>query len=388
MFKGTLKNMIEQLKTNALFKLNVVLIMFSSIFFCVCKSTEPTVPEEIDINIVVQKCKIYNNENSGLPDNSIKALAVDNQNNLWVGMFHNGVIRFDGGSCTMYNTQNSDLPSDEIRSLAVDCNNNVWIGTDNGLAKYDDHNWMIYDTTNSPLPYHVISSLAVDNDNILWIGCGHATAGGVLSFDGSNWKLYIPENSLLPCSIIQVIHVDEKNNKWIGTGIGVGASQGGGLVKIDNNGNWSVYTKQNSELLYNSVDALTTDLEGNLWIGYKAWLYLEYGYYHGGLQKFNGQNWTDYSPHPNGVYNPEAIVSNRVSEIVCDKYGYLWITTETEWKYPYNLSLFKNGVWNNLSDIAQDFPINPFIRDIKIDKNNDVWLATKLGVISINYSPK
>lgn len=373
-------NMIEKLKRKNLFKLNVVLTTFSSIFFGACNGTEPTIPEEVNINIFVQKCTIYDTENSGLPDNSIRALAVDNQNNLWVGTSYNGVIRFDGGSWTMYNTQNSDLPSDEIWCLAVDYNNNVWIGTRNGLAKFNGQNWTIYDTTNSLLPYHVISSLAVDKNNLLWIGCGHLTAGGVLTFDGNKWELYTKENSLLPSSIINIIHIDKKNNKWIATG--------NGLVKIDNGDNWSVYTAQNSKMPYYSVDAITSDLDGNIWVGQKAWVRLDYGYYHGALLKFDGNNWTDYRPHPNGIYNPEAIVSNRVSEIVCDKYGYLWIATETEWKFPYNLSLFKNGVWKNLSDIAQDFPINPFIRDIKIDKNNTVWLATQLGVISINYSPQ
>lgn len=363
--------------------------MFLLILCGSCNITEPINENKSNINIVVQKCKIYNNENSGLPDNSIRSLAFDNQNNLWVGSSNNGIAKFDGSNWTAYNTHNSSLPSNSIRCITVDYNNNVWIGTSNGLTKFDSQNWAVYDTTNSILPYHIISSLAVDKNNVLWIGCGHATKGGVLSFDGINWELYTPENSRLPCSIIHVIHVDEMNNKWIGTGVGIGDCQSGGLVKIDNNGNWSIYTKQDSELLYSSVDALTTDLEGNLWIGYKAWLYLEYGYYHGGLQKFDGNNWTDYSPHPDGKYDSIAIVSNRVSEIVCDKYGYLWIATETEWKFPYNLSLFKNGVWKNLSDIAENFPINPFINDIKIDKNNTLWVAgTQLGVISINYSIK
>ena len=370
----------------------IVVILFV-LTFCFCQRGVNPVEVQQDnnreiFNIFIQDWTIYNTGNSGIPSNSIKTLEIDNQNNLWVGTFSFGLVKFDSQNWTVFNPHNSGLPNNSINCITVNKNNDVWIGTSGGLAKFDGQNWTVYDTMNSPLPYHVISSLAVDKNNLLWIGCGHATAGGVLSFDGSNWKLYTTENSLLPCSIIHVIHVDAKNNKWIGTGIGVGTHQGGGLVKIDNNGNWSVYTKQNSPMLYSSVDALTTDLEGNLWIGYKAWLYLEYGYYHGGLQKFDGQNWTDHSPHPNGIYDSTAVVSNRVSEIICDEYGYLWLATETEWKFPYNLSLFKNGVWKNLSDIAQDFPVNPFIRDIKIDRNNLVWLATQLGVISINYSFK
>jgi ligand-binding sensor domain-containing protein len=364
-------------------KINVVLIMFSSIFFGACNSTEPTIPEEVDINIVIQKLTIYDTENSGIPDNSIRSLAVDNQNNLWVGSADSGVAKFDGSNWTVYNTHNSGLSNNSINCITVDYNNDVWIGTDNGLAKFNGQNWTVYDTTNSPLPYHVIFSLVVDKNNLLWIGCGHLTAGGVLTFDGNKWELYTKENSILPSSIINTIHIDNKNNKWIGTA--------GGLVKIGDDNSWNVYTAKNWKLSYdyNSVDAIMSDLDGNIWLGFKAWIRLDYGYFHGALLQFDGNNWTDYSPHANGKYDSTAIVSNRVAEIVCDKYGYLWIATETEWKFPYNLSIFKNGVWKNLSDIAQDFPINPFINDIKIDKNNTVWLAgTQLGVISINYSIK
>jgi len=353
--------------------------MLATIFYFSCSDKEPVVPDEVGINIVIKNWSISNKENSGLPDNEIRALAVDNKNYLWVGTFNNGIAKFDGSKWTKYDTNNSGLSNNSIWCISIDNNNNVWIGTSNGLTKFDGTNWTVYNASNSPIPYRYILSLAVDKNNLLWIGCGHFTAGGILSFDGNSWKIYTKENSSLPSSIINVIHVDEENNKWIGTPMG--------LVKIDNQNNWSVYTTNNSGLMF-GVNAVTTDLHNNVWIGSNELERLDYGHYYGGLQKFDGKNWFDYRPHPNGEYNPKAVVSNRVDHIVCDRLGYLLIATETEWKYPYNLSFFKNGVWKNLADIAQDFPTNPFIRDIKIDKNNTVWLATQLGVINFSYYSK
>jgi ligand-binding sensor domain-containing protein len=365
-------------------KENILFIMLVAIFIFSCNDEGVTPAKEESIEIIIHNWKTYNTDNSGIPDNQIQALAVDNQNSLWVGTFYNGIARFDGSSWIQYNTQNSGLPNDSIRCITIDKNNNIWVGTGNGLARYDGTNWMVYNTTNSPLPYKVILSLAVEQNNLLWIGCGHATAGGLLTYNGTDWNLYTPENSSLPCGIINVIHVDDNNNKWIGTGDCVYPA-GGGLVKIDNHTNWNFYTRPN--LLYNAVNTITTDLYGIAWIGYNALLNLDSGYYHGGMQKYDGTNWTDYRSNPNGKYDSTAIVSNRVDVIVCDKYGYLWIATEAEWKFNYNLSVFKNGTWKNLSDISSDFP-HPFIRDIKIDGNDIVWLATQIGVISIQYSPK
>lgn len=86
----------------------------------------------------------------------------------------------------------------------------------------------------------------------------------------------------------------------------------GGVVRIDENNNMLVYTKQNSMLLYESVEAITTDLDGNAWMGSNALYRLDYDYYHGALMKFDGRNWMDFRANANGVYNPKAVVSNRV----------------------------------------------------------------------------
>jgi ligand-binding sensor domain-containing protein len=361
------------------FSISVMSILLYSLLYLSCNNTEPVIP---GIDITIKEWHTYNTENSGLPHNQIRELAVDKMNNIWVGTFYNGIAKYDGVTWTIYNRSNSGLCSDSIWCINVDKNNNIWIGTWNGLTKFNGSKWTIYNTSNSILPYTDILSLASDKHNILWIGCGHSTAGGILSFDGNKWELYTTKNSPLPCSIINVIHVDEDNTKWIGTGIFRGL---GGLVKISGQNKWVVYTKENSGLIYNVVDAIATDLNGDVWIGCKAATYLDYFYYHGSFLRYNGRYWKDYRQNPDGEYNPNAIVSNRVSHIVCDKYGYLWVSTDTEFKFNYNLSIFKDGAWINMSDLIKDYP-HPFIRDIKIDQNNTVWLATQLGVMSISYN--
>lgn len=139
-------------------------------------------------------------------------------------------------------------------------------------------------------------------------------------------------------------------------------------------------------LLFDGINAITTDLDNNVWLGVNELEKLDFEHYYGGLQKFDGNIWFNYSPHLNGVYNPDAKTSNGVVHLICDKYGYLLITTETEYKYPYNLPFFKNGVRKNISDIIEGFSTHLFVRDIKFDKNNTLWIATQMGIISINYS--
>ncbi len=49
-----------------------------------------------------------------------------------------GLVKFDGSGWAIYNTSNSGLPSNEVYAIALDDNNNKWIGTAmGGLAVFN-----------------------------------------------------------------------------------------------------------------------------------------------------------------------------------------------------------------------------------------------------------
>ena len=65
---------------------------------------------------VVKQWNIQN----GLPSQSLKSIAQDEQGYMWLGTQF-GLSRFDGNTFTNFNTQNSDfLPSNGINKLLVD----------------------------------------------------------------------------------------------------------------------------------------------------------------------------------------------------------------------------------------------------------------------------
>jgi len=79
----------------------------------------------------------------GLPSPRIEDIAVDNNGNIWIGTYDNGVaMRLDNGwnhIPTPVNgwTQNTGL----LYCLEFDQFNNLWIGTQEGLFKYVDEEW-------------------------------------------------------------------------------------------------------------------------------------------------------------------------------------------------------------------------------------------------------
>jgi len=193
----------------------------------------------------------YNTTNSPLPNNSIAAISVDTQDNVWIGTAYGGLARFDGVNWQVYNVSNSGMPSNYVRALAIDAKGRKWVGTDDGLAKFDGENWSIYRSNNSGLPYNVVDAITVDGKDNLWI----ATSGGSVSkFDGVNWQTYKNQSS----NVLDIA-IDNKGQIWFGT-------EYGGLARFDGL-NWTAYHVRNSLLPLNEVSALALSPAGNIWIG-------------------------------------------------------------------------------------------------------------------------
>jgi hypothetical protein len=79
-----------------------------------------------------------------LPNNHVSSIAVDNNQNIWIGMVginNGGLVKFDGINWTVYDTDNSDIPCNTVHSIAIDNNQNKWIGTDENLIKFDGNDW-------------------------------------------------------------------------------------------------------------------------------------------------------------------------------------------------------------------------------------------------------
>jgi ligand-binding sensor domain-containing protein len=148
---------------------------------------------------------------------------------------------------TIYNEQNSILPNNTVRVLAVDQLNKKWIGTDFGLAMFNDTVWTVYNIQNSPLTDNTIRSLHIAADNSVWVG---TMSGGLYHFDGSNWTNYNKNNSGIPDNYVRAVTTDSLGRKWIGTVEG---------LALYDDVNWRVWTTFNSDLFSNNISTLIYD---------------------------------------------------------------------------------------------------------------------------------
>lgn len=121
----------------------------------------------------------------GLLNDVVLALALSAEGTLWVGtlggdaMFSTlsgGLSRRDkDGSWQAYSRASTagGLPNDSVRALALGVDDTLWVGTEGGLARLDkDGRWQTYTdaTTNGGLPYNSISALIPNPDGSVWVG--------------------------------------------------------------------------------------------------------------------------------------------------------------------------------------------------------------------------
>jgi ligand-binding sensor domain-containing protein len=110
----------------------------------------------------------------------VPCMHFDNENNLWFGVLSrkavavesgDGLYKYDGNSVTSFNIYNSKLPSNSIIDIAIDSQNNKWIGMySGGLAKLNSNKeFKIYDKNNTPMPFESIEHLVVDKSNNIWM---------------------------------------------------------------------------------------------------------------------------------------------------------------------------------------------------------------------------
>ncbi|MGA8529450.1 MAG: two-component regulator propeller domain-containing protein, partial [Acidobacteriaceae bacterium] len=73
---------------------------------------------------------------SGLPQNSVQAIAQTRDGYLWFGT-QEGLTRFDGVHFVTYTRHNaSGLTSSNIQALTASLDGSLWVGTDSGLSHY------------------------------------------------------------------------------------------------------------------------------------------------------------------------------------------------------------------------------------------------------------
>ena len=302
----------------------------------------------VKLNKETDEIAFYNRANANLPDNHIRALAIDSSGYLWIGTQYEGIGRFDGYSCQVYNTRNSPLPFDQWNmEIEVDAEGKIWIGSLKWICKFNETEWQTYETGNPLSAYFSINDIFFDRNSTEWI----AASWGVGRFNGDN--IIVEDIEGLNNDAI-VIQEDKENNVWVGT-------QWNGLFKYDGK-NWIEFDTSNSEITSNNIYDMKFDSDGNLWMATGN-----------GLVKFDGSNWIVFNTANSGL------LQNEILSIEIDEKGIIWLGF-----FNYGLMKFDGINWKKYNLSNSILPLNA-VYAIEFDDKDNVWLGTG-GNSLINYN--
>ncbi|MBE50336.1 MAG: hypothetical protein CMP51_01440 [Flavobacteriales bacterium] len=167
----------------------------------------------------------------GFPDihwSGVNGVTNDMNGHVWFSTPLGGVIHKVNSNFITYDTS-SGLLSQNTTSIAIDNNNNKWIGTGGGVSVLDSLNYIFTHHTRMyimppPDTLNPVVDIEIDYNNNPWIAIyvGYLAEGGVAMWKHltSDWLDYDHTDGLVGKNI-KDISIDSENNIWIATTTGV-----------------------------------------------------------------------------------------------------------------------------------------------------------------------
>lgn len=339
-----------------------------------------------------------------LSDNSIQKIFEDSHGNLWIGTFQNGLDLFNPATRTFTNYRDRS-PNNllyHIHDIKEYRPGELFISSDNGLGIFKADKGEIIQSDNPNLKIRTgankfIYSIYIDKEESLWLGSYFDGIKFYSAFQ-NNFKYY---SCSLPATVqagkvINVIKEDKNDRYWIGTddngifrfnaktqeitpfrdaaSIGTtyycihdllvdgdklyAATYGRGLEVFD------LKTGKAESYLYNPEDS-TSIPSSRAFILYKA------------------SNGCIYVGTSNGIccYNPEqknftriSSFTGRISAIIEDYHGKIWIGTSISGLYSYNIKTGQTISYRR-SDNPNSITKN-VITTLAIDNRKRLWVGT------------
>lgn len=320
----------------------------------------------VSVSLNAQSWITYTTQNSDIATNNITSIALDSSGGKWFGS-DSGIVHLNNELWSVYSLVDSSsvnlgVANDLHIGYSLSGSTEIWVATEHGIPIYSPKEEILnleshYTTINSGIISNRVTTLYNDHYGVKWIG----SDSGLSRFDGDLWLVFTDENHL---SNNNIKHIDSHRNGRI-----YAATQGGGVSRLIDSGvdaitSASPYSKDWSDILSDSVNAVLVNNDGSQWFGSNEGLN-----YHTSTQA--NLNWWSYT-------ESEGLINNFVQSIALDSSKVLWIGTK---KGVSTFDTLEN--WNSFT--KEDGLSGNDIRDIEVDVDGSIWFATENGIT--HYKP-
>jgi ligand-binding sensor domain-containing protein len=236
-------------------------------------------------------------DNSLLPPGIIYHIRAEKPGAVWL-CTSGGLVRAEGDNWKIFNRINTAFNTNEILDIAFDSKGLVWVSHDNGLSCYDGKTWQYFNKPIQFTEYERGTVLAIDHNDVVWMG---TNAGNMYSFANKKWTRYSADDNSFPGGYIMDLTVDKAGTVWAATWgnnacyfdgsswavlpgnsstpsasailsarngvLWTGSSYPAVLTGYSGADIYRSYSNGNSPISGRTVNALTQDEKGNIWIG-------------------------------------------------------------------------------------------------------------------------
>lgn len=351
----------------------------------------------------------------GLAQSSVYTVLQDDSGYIWLGT-EDGLQQYDGYSFRTYRHSADDhnsLSNSYITRLLQGKQGYLWVGTYAGLNRYDfstgeftryAHEHPGFNTAG----HNYIWTLAQTADGGIWVGSDDGLER--LDHASGKWTVYHAGEGAaagLASNVIWALHVDAAGTLWIGSQAGLSyLPQGATDIQ-------AFVAPDNPELFEDvSVNALTEDQLGNLWVGLEGALVrvdaartkvkvlqpggdnTERNRIRALLVAGNGELWV--AAYEAGVYiiepesgeirnfrhaaaNRDSLASDKIVSLYQDRSGLIWLGNETAGINTYNPATRAFGHYLQQPDNPTSLSNNT-VWSFAADTDNSIWVGTENGL--------
>jgi ligand-binding sensor domain-containing protein/tRNA A-37 threonylcarbamoyl transferase component Bud32 len=200
----------------------------------------------------------------GLKSEHIWTLAQGGDGSLWIGTYGGGLHRMKGDRIvTVYNTS-SGLSNNVVRAVYVDQTGKVWVGTNGGgvdVLDPETGTFTNYSRKNG-LSGNFVYAISGSSSGTVWIG---TYSGSLNRFKAGIFSIYGEKEGLKGYAIWSIYpEPGDDGSVWLGT-------DGGGLVRLKN-GTFKYFTARDG-MYSNLAFTVLEDKRGNLWMNCNKGIY-------------------------------------------------------------------------------------------------------------------
>lgn len=355
--------------------------------------------------------------NDGISQSEIYSFLEDSRGYIWFGTV-DGLNLYDGYNITIFNTEkdnHNSLTHNTVRSLVEDKFGRIWIGTDAGLSLYNPLSETIHQIHVAALENKLFSvnALLVQKNHLIlgtshgllrvklntnnlkdignefqWVNLSEKQQEGIVAIEhsknGSIWlssfnaiyRILFQRNNNNPIVIETIVNTEIKSIKNLNED-----NLGNLWIVSQNNGffRFNPYLKKiehfsknrpNESIISNNYSSVTSDKDGNLWIGTRD----------RGLLFLEAENLNHINPQfkniKNEPFNDKSLNSNLIYSLYVSKNNLIWVGTIGSGINIYNTKQNEFNYYKIQFPEKQLPSGSNFIRSVYSDKNDIIWIGT------------